>query len=384
MPRSLKILQDHITQVESQYDLLNEEMAKGENAGYGKESMSQTSGRLSGIYLLPQTISGPSVFLLMSGGGNQRTRRWTQPLLCLKLSKLDLIFTGWNWSKEKNTVDPQIRMLYSWLFQTCYPMSALLNSKTWARLRSSRATAAEQKVKHWPQVPRRLEWSFEQPVHQFIQESFQQISWFMLSGNRSSFSTRRKLAKTLIARNLMLPMLPSPPAESAVRTKNIRRNEHVFQCFGRMPCRLFELQPLKDVLGQCFDYFWLRNYRIYDVIGYVNLTYIMLSFCLATIPSNSSEAIRQPSPGSHAHIQALRTALHFWLGTSFNSHTDTNQNRCSVRASADSNHIPCVVLLNMFGNSKLEHPWGPGCSEKKGLVAVCFPQSYLYPQDLSA
>ncbi|CAL1172693.1 unnamed protein product [Cladocopium goreaui] len=44
---SLKILQDHITQVESQYDLLNEEMAKGENAGYGKESMSQTSGRLS-------------------------------------------------------------------------------------------------------------------------------------------------------------------------------------------------------------------------------------------------------------------------------------------------------------------------------------------------
>ena len=74
MPRSLKILQDHITQVESQYDLLNEEMAKGENAGYGKESMSQTSGRLSGIYLLPND-TGPSVFLLMPGGGNQRTRR---------------------------------------------------------------------------------------------------------------------------------------------------------------------------------------------------------------------------------------------------------------------------------------------------------------------
>lgn len=99
----------------------------------------------------------------------------------------------------------------------------------------------------------------------------------------------------------------------------------------------------------------------------------MLSFCLATIPSNSSEAIRQPSPGSHAHIQALRTALHFWLGTSFNSHTDTNQNRCSVRASADSNHIPCVVLLNMFGNSKLEHPWGPGCSEKKDWLQSAFP-----------
>jgi hypothetical protein len=52
----------------------------------------------------------------------------------------------------------------------------------------------------------------------------------------------------------MLPMIPSPSAESAMRTKRIRRrNEHVFQCFGRMPCRLFELQPLKDVLGQCFD-----------------------------------------------------------------------------------------------------------------------------------
>ena len=169
-----------------------------------------------------------------------------------------------------------------------------------------------------------------------------------------------------------------------VRNENKKNKKKKWTCFpmfwqNAMPS--LRTSALEGCVGPVF---WLRNYRIYDVIGYVNLSYIMLSFCLATIPSNSSEAIRQPSPGSHAHFQALRTALHFWLGTSFNSHTDTNQNRCSVRASADSNHIPCVVLLNMFGNSKLEHPWGPGCSEEKGLVAVCFPQSYLYPQNLSA
>lgn len=41
MPRSLKTLQDHITKLENQHDLLTEEMAKGENSGFGSEPMTQ-------------------------------------------------------------------------------------------------------------------------------------------------------------------------------------------------------------------------------------------------------------------------------------------------------------------------------------------------------
>lgn len=161
-----------------------------------------------------------------------------------------------------------------------------------------------------------------------------------------------------------------------VRNEN-KKNKKKWTCFPMFWQNAMPSLRTSALEGYVGPLFWIRiqtiGFMMSLVLWIYVITYIMLSFCLATIPSNSSEAIRQPSPGSHAHSQALRTALRFWLGTSFNSHTDTNQNRCSARASVDPNHIPCVVLLNMFGNSKLKHPWGPGCSEEKGLVAVCFP-----------
>ena len=38
----MKTVQDHIAKLDREYDILNEEMAKGENAKFGPEPMSQT------------------------------------------------------------------------------------------------------------------------------------------------------------------------------------------------------------------------------------------------------------------------------------------------------------------------------------------------------
>ena len=88
-------------------------------------------------YIYFQTISGPSVFLLMSGGGNQRTRRWTQPLSCLKLSKLDLIFIGWNWSKEKTQWTHKLECFILDYFKhaiPCQPYSTPRHGPVWGPL----------------------------------------------------------------------------------------------------------------------------------------------------------------------------------------------------------------------------------------------------------
>ena len=43
----MKTIQDHITKLDREYDTLNEEMAKGENAKFGPEPMSQTHTKKS-------------------------------------------------------------------------------------------------------------------------------------------------------------------------------------------------------------------------------------------------------------------------------------------------------------------------------------------------
>ena len=47
LPRSMKTIQDHIVKLDREYDTLNEEMATGENAKFGPESMSQTHTKTS-------------------------------------------------------------------------------------------------------------------------------------------------------------------------------------------------------------------------------------------------------------------------------------------------------------------------------------------------
>ena len=148
MPRSLKILQDHITHVESQYDLLNEEMAKGENAGYGKECISQTSGRMSGMNLFPNCI-GPkccSLHVRWWKNAHQKMNAATfvpetqQIGLGFLLAELEATKRKTQWTQELEC------FIYSWLFQTCPPMSALLQDMGQFEVLSCHCCRAEGEV----------------------------------------------------------------------------------------------------------------------------------------------------------------------------------------------------------------------------------------------